>query len=108
MMVFQVFTSILGNAAKYSQESKPAVITISGSESDATITYIIEDIGIGIPDADLPHIFELFNRMSNVKELEGSDVGLAIVKRLIELHNVHLKVESEVGKGNKFFISFNK
>ncbi len=69
---------------------------------------LIEDYGIGIPDADLPHIFELFNRMSNVKELEGSDVGLAIVKRLIELHNVHLRVESEVGKGSRFFISFNK
>lgn len=69
---------------------------------------LIEDNGIGIPDPDLPHIFELFNRMSNVKELEGSGVGLAIVKRLIELHNVHLRVESEVGKGNIFFISFNK
>ena len=108
MMVSQVFANLLGNAAKYSQESKPAVIRISGSESDATVTYIIEDNGMGIPEADLPHIFELFNRMSNVKELEGSDLGLAIVKRLIELHNVHLRVESEVGKGNKFFISFNK
>ena len=69
---------------------------------------LIEDYGIGIPDADLPHIFGLFNRMSNVKELEGSGVGLAIVKRIIERHNGLVRVESEVGKGSRFFISFNK
>lgn len=108
MMVSQVFANLLGNAAKYSQESKPAVVRISGSENDATVTYIIEDNGMGIPDTEQPHIFELFNRMSNVKEIEGSGVGLAIVKRIIERHNGLVRVESEVGKGSRFFISFNK
>lgn len=108
MMVSQVFANLLGNAVKYSQESEPAVITISGIENDATITYIIEDNGIGILDSDLPHIFELFNRMSNVQEIEGTGLGLAIVKRIIERHNGFVRVESKIGKGSRFFISFNK
>lgn len=108
MMVSQVFANLLGNAAKYSQESKPAVITISGIENDDTITYMIEDNGMGILDSDLPHIFELFNRMNNVREIEGSGLGLAIVKRIIERHKGSVRVESKIGSGSRFFVSFNK
>ena len=108
IMLLQVFSNLISNAVKYSQFENPALIHIEGTVNDSDICYSIKDNGLGIAIEDLPKIFELFKRMNNVKELEGSGVGLAIVKRITEKHKGKVWVESELGKGSTFYLAFNK
>jgi chemotaxis family two-component system sensor kinase Cph1 len=102
-MLTQVFSNLMGNAAKYSQFAKPAKVHIEGWPEDGYMCYCVKDNGLGIAAQDLPKIFELFNRMENVKNIEGSGVGLAIVKRIVEKHQGKIWAESEIGLGSTFF-----
>jgi signal transduction histidine kinase len=64
----------------------------------------IRDRGIGIPAADLPHLYESFHRGANVDNVPGTGLGLAIVKRCVMLHGGTIDVESEVGEGTCFTV----
>lgn len=107
IMVLQVFSNLIGNAVKYSQYSSAPEVHISGELIENKVHYSIIDNGIGIAQNDLLSIFELFNRMDNVKDIEGSGVGLAIVKRIIEKHEGTIVAESELGIGSTFRLTFN-
>lgn len=107
-MLSQVFSNLIGNAVKYSQYADTATVHISGVISEEEICYTIKDNGLGIAAKDLPNIFELFNRMDNVKDIEGSGVGLSIVKRIVDKHKGRIWAESELGEGATFFVAFNK
>ncbi|MET4141775.1 ATP-binding protein [Pedobacter sp. UYP1] len=107
IMVLQVFSNLIGNAVKYSQHSSAPKVHISGELIGNKVHYSIIDNGIGIAQNDLLSIFELFNRMDNVKDIEGSGVGLAIVKRIIEKHEGTIVAESELGVGSTFRLTFN-
>lgn len=108
VMMHQVFTNLIGNAVKYSQGSNPAFIHVEGKVLETEICYSITDNGLGIAKKDLPNVFELFNRMDNVRDIEGSGVGLAIVKRIVEKHKGKIWVHSDLGKGSTFYVSFSK
>jgi chemotaxis family two-component system sensor kinase Cph1 len=107
-MISQVFSNLIGNAVKYSGYAALSEIHIEGVVKQDEICYSIQDNGIGIPEKDLPKIFDLFQRLDNVKDIEGSGVGLAIVKRIMDRHRGKIWVESVPGQGSKFHISFNK
>jgi signal transduction histidine kinase len=68
------------------------------------LQFKISDSGIGIPAAELPKLFQSFYRASNVGNLPGTGMGLAIVKQSVELHRGAIKVESEEGKGTTFWV----
>jgi light-regulated signal transduction histidine kinase (bacteriophytochrome) len=106
VMINQLFTNLISNAIKYSQHVRPATVSIKGEVDGNDVSYVIRDNGIGIPLKDLPKIFELFNRMENAKHIDGTGVGLAIVKRIVEKHSGKIWAESELGKGSSFFVSF--
>jgi chemotaxis family two-component system sensor kinase Cph1 len=106
-MIYQVFSNLISNAVKYSQQSNPAIIHIGGKKSDLTTTYTVSDNGLGIKKDNLPKIFELFNRMENVQHIEGSGVGLAIVKRIVEKHQGTISAESIFGEGSVFNLVLN-
>ncbi|MEB0263356.1 MULTISPECIES: ATP-binding protein [unclassified Mucilaginibacter] len=108
VMLSQVFSNIISNAIKYSMQSNPPKVTISGTENNHEVVYSITDNGFGIDIKQLPKIFELFHRTDNVGDIEGSGVGLAIVKRIIEKHKGKVWVDSELGNGSTFNILFNK
>lgn len=108
IMILQVFSNLLSNAVKYSMHISPAIIHVEGLRDKQNVTYSIRDNGLGIAETDLPKIFELFNRMENVKDIEGSGVGLAIVKRIVEKHNGHITAKSELNKGSVFLLNFNQ
>lgn len=107
-MINQVFSNLVSNAFKYAQHQTPALIHIEGTVNENDILYTIKDNGLGIAAQHIPLIFALFSRMDNVKDIEGTGVGLSIVKRIIEKHHGRIWVESELDKGSTFFVSFNK
>lgn len=107
-MIVQVFSNLLGNAVKYSKHSAVPLIQVSSEDIGAGIKYKITDNGIGIKPDEHEKIFDLFTRSEEVKGYEGSGVGLSIVKKIIEKHHGRIWVESNVGKGSTFYVSFNK
>jgi len=107
-MVTQVFSNLLNNAIKYSARSNPPKVRVEGKEANGEIIYAISDNGVGIDLNYYNRIFDLFKRMDNVRSYEGTGVGLAIVKRIIEKHNARIWVESELGIGTVFYVAFKK
>ena len=108
IMISQVFNNLIGNALKYSSKNPTPKITVNGEETDNEVIYTIEDNGIGIDMQYGNQIFDLFKRLESAKSFDGSGVGLAIVKRIVEKHQGKIWYESELGIGTKFYLSFNK
>src|SRR5690606_27797019 len=108
VMISQVFSNLLSNAIKYSSRANPAKVSVHGSITDTEIVYSISDNGIGIDIKQLPSVFELFKRMDNAKDIEGTGVGLAIVKRIVEKHQGKVWVDSELGRGSTFYLAFQR
>lgn len=100
----QVFSNIMGNALKFLDPNRPGIIRISGREDRGRAEYCIEDNGIGIDPAFSKKVFELFHRL-NPQTGVGDGLGLTIVSKILDRHGGKIKVESEPGKGAKFFIS---
>jgi chemotaxis family two-component system sensor kinase Cph1 len=108
VMILQVLSNVISNAIKYSMPTNAPKVNISGVVNENEVVYTITDNGLGIDIKQLPRIFELFNRMDNVGDIEGSGVGLSIVKRIVEKHKGKIWVDSELGSGSSFHIAFNK
>ena len=104
-MIMQLFTNLAGNAVKYSTQSPVQKIEIDGKVKDGFVTYTIKDNGIGIDMKYADRIFELFKRLDNARDFEGTGVGLAIAKRIVEKHNGKIWLESRPNDGTKFYIS---
>ncbi|MDD7793302.1 sensor histidine kinase [Clostridium sp. 'White wine YQ'] len=103
----QVFINIISNAIKFTKED--GHIAIDMYEDSKNIVVEIQDDGVGIKNEDLPFIFErLYRGDKSRHEIEGSGLGLTIVKNILDLHMATIEVQSEEGKGTKFIISFNK
>ncbi|NCD70577.1 ATP-binding protein [Mucilaginibacter agri] len=106
VMINQVFANLISNAIKYSIPSGSPKVTIEGTATETGVVYSISDNGIGIDIQYLPKVFELFNRMDNARDIEGSGVGLSIVKRIIDKHRGKIWVDSELNKGSTFYVEF--
>lgn len=102
----QVFMNLIGNAFKFSL--KKPVITISGSLQGKSVFIRIVDNGIGMEDHHLDKIFQPFKRLHSKDKYEGSGIGLSTCKRIIELHNGRISVESKPGEGSTFIIELPK
>ena len=100
----QIFSNILDNALKYLDESRPGMIHIYGKTENGRSIYCVEDNGVGITPEHQNKIFEIFHRLEPDKK-SGEGLGLTIVKRILDRHNGKIWVESELGKGSKFFVS---
>jgi chemotaxis family two-component system sensor kinase Cph1 len=106
IMITQVFTNIIGNALKYSSKSPHPTVVIDADMNGDEIIYKIQDNGVGIDVQFGNQVFEIFKRLDNVQQFEGSGVGLSIVKRIMEKHNGKVWYESELNKGTTFYLSF--
>ena len=98
----QALNNLLLNAVKFSKENTR--IRLRGFESDdgTSTVLVVEDQGVGIPEHELSGIFREFEQGEAGRVVGGSGLGLMIAKRLIELHDGQLAVESEVGVGTRF------
>lgn len=101
-LVRHVLGNLLGNAIKYSPEGGDVVLRVRVHEGQAELA--VEDQGIGIPPAEIPHLFTSFHRASNVGEIKGTGLGLAIVKRSVDLHRGAIAVDSAPGAGTRFTV----
>ena len=103
----QVIINLLSNAVKFTQEQGEINITLK--ESDKKVILEIQDTGIGIKKDDLPYIFERLYRGDKSRHVvEGSGIGLTIVRNILTLHNADIEVKSVEGKGSMFILYFNK
>jgi PAS domain S-box-containing protein len=98
----QIISNVVSNAIKYSSEDK--VVRIHLEHTHSVVILKISDEGIGIPEADLPHLFEPFHRAANVGAISGTGLGLVITKEAVELHGGTITVESQQGAGTTFII----
>ena len=107
----EIFLNILSNALKYTPTGGTVTMTIKELPSDKAgyVVYqtTVEDTGIGMSKEFLPHIFEDFSRerSSTESRITGTGLGTAIVKRLVDLMNGEIKVESELGKGTRVILT---
>ncbi|HEY3347943.1 MAG TPA: ATP-binding protein [Nitrospirota bacterium] len=101
-MVNQIFTNLLGNALKYSDPARPGVISLHGSRQGPVSVYCVEDNGVGISQDNCERVFEIFQRAGANKGGEG--LGLTIVRKICDRLNGRVRVESEPGKGSRFFV----
>lgn len=101
----QVFYNLVLNALNYSNPN--ANIEIRWKQTSDTAQIIIKDEGIGIPEKDIPYIFDRFYRVESARDRirGGSGIGLTIVKRFIEAHKGSIKVVSEENTGTTFTIT---
>ncbi len=102
--VNQVFSNLISNAIKYRDPNKNAIIHISGYEDDGKAIYFVEDNGIGISPEHQEKIFDMFYRL-DPKSTQGDGLGLNIVRKILDRHNGKVWVESEYGKGSRFYVS---
>lgn len=102
-----LWENLIGNALKYTRPRKTARIEIGFHASERGTTFFIQDNGTGFPPEYKDKIFIAFQRFHKSDEFEGSGVGLAIVKRIIERHDGIIWADSEEGKGSIFSFTLN-
>jgi PAS domain S-box-containing protein len=107
MQMTQLFQNLLGNAIKYHSEYRP-VIRIGWSEDADYWIFSVEDNGIGIAKEHHERIFQMFHRLHGRDDYEGTGIGLAIAKRIVERHGGMIWVESEEGEGATFYFTIPK
>jgi signal transduction histidine kinase len=102
----RIFVNLVGNAVKYTPTG--GSVTVSLRRVDNEIEATVADTGIGIPEEALPHLFEEFYRAPNAKASDevGTGLGLAIVKDLVNRYGGRIAVESAVGQGSTFTVTF--
>ncbi|NVJ45998.1 MAG: PAS domain S-box protein, partial [Cytophagia bacterium] len=101
-LISHAISNLIHNALKYSPNKMDPEVVIAYSEDSVRVE--VHDFGIGVPERDQLNLFESFSRASNVGDIDGTGLGLVIVKQFIEMHGGKITFESEVGKGSSFFI----
>lgn len=112
LRVRQIFFNLLSNAIKFTNKGNIRII-ITGRERDngnIDLTMTVKDTGIGIKSEDQTKIFDAFEQISDsqtVKIYQGTGLGLTITRKLVELMNGSIRLESEFGEGSSFIIEFS-
>ena len=99
-----ILINLISNAAKFSQEDSPITISVNSNTEKSEIT--VADKGIGISKQDQERLFTMFYRASNVTNIQGTGLGLHIVKRYVDLMNGTVNLQSTLGKGTSITITF--
>lgn len=106
--LIQLFQNILSNAIKYQPSGQTPEIWITCQENDEYWEFAIKDNGIGLEEEYLEKIFVIFQRLHSPDQFSGTGIGLAISKKIVDLHEGKIWVESEVGEGSTFLFTIKK
>ncbi|GGG38676.1 hypothetical protein GCM10011414_04970 [Croceivirga lutea] len=102
-----LFLNLIGNALKFVAENDTPEIKISVKRQNNENIIFISDNGIGIKPEHQEKIFDIFSRLHNEDQYEGTGIGLAHCKKIVELHGGRIWVASELGKGSTFYFTLN-
>ena len=97
--------NLLSNALKYSAGRQTPEVLLEFKETMLRIS--VKDFGIGIPDQDIPHLFQSFFRGSNVDQINGTGLGLAIVKHIADLHHGRVAIISKLSAGTSVIVELD-
>lgn len=104
----QVLINLLSNAIKFSRQREAPTLQIGSLEKDEEIVYFVRDNGIGFNMASAETIFKSFQRLNNAADIEGSGVGLALVRRIVRYHGGKIWAEGQDGIGATFYFTLGK
>ncbi len=104
-MLKQVWINLISNAIKYSQKTPDPKVEIGGKHENGDLVYFVKDNGAGFNMAHYNKLFSIFQRLHSESEFNGTGIGLAVVKRIIERHDGRIWAQSEVGKGSEFYFT---
>jgi signal transduction histidine kinase len=105
ILIKQVFQNLLANALKFTRPRECAEIEISAREQDGTLFIFVRDNGVGFNQKYGDKLFGVFQRLHRPEDFEGSGIGLATVKRIVQKHGGRVWAESEIGQGATFYFS---
>jgi signal transduction histidine kinase len=106
-MIRQVWLNLIGNAIKYSSKTDRPSIEIGWSNRESGQTYYVRDNGVGFDMRYAGKLFQVFQRLHKQEEFEGSGVGLALAKLILQKHQGSIWAESEPGRGATFYFSLH-
>jgi PAS domain S-box-containing protein len=104
----QLFQNLIGNALKFRSPSVQPRIHVGVKDLGQAFEFSVADNGIGIEPQYFERIFMVFQRLHNKGEYAGTGIGLAIVKKVVERHGGHIRVESKLGEGSAFIFTLPK
>ncbi len=104
----QVWINLLSNALKYSKNKSITKIEVTASETPSETIYSVKDNGVGFNMAYYKKLFDVFSRLHKQTDFEGTGVGLALVKRIIDRHNGRIWAEAQENEGATFYFSIPK
>jgi signal transduction histidine kinase len=105
-MIERALSNLLDNALIYTPEKGEVSVVVE--EKDKKVSVKVSDNGKGIPENDLPHVFDRFYRGDKSRTTEGTGLGLAITKKIIEAHQSEISVQSKINKGTAFVFDLQK
>jgi light-regulated signal transduction histidine kinase (bacteriophytochrome) len=103
--LFRLFYNLLDNSIKFVEKGRAPEINITAELKGEKWEFCIRDNGIGIPKKYLEKIFDIFQTLNTKMEFEGNGIGLAICKKVVEIHGGKIWVESDEGKGSSFYFT---
>jgi PAS domain S-box-containing protein len=104
VLLTQLFQNLIGNALKFSGKEPPR-IAITARQAKGEWIFSVADNGIGIGSENVDRIFEIFHRLHSREDYPGNGIGLALCKRIVEIHGGRIWAESEAGRGSVFHFS---
>lgn len=104
----ELFQNLLSNALKYRRPGVPPRVSVRCVAHPTELEFVVEDNGIGIEKKDSDAIFGMFTRLHSAEAYEGSGVGLAICKKIVDLHGGRIWVESTLGRGSRFHFTLSR
>ena len=108
LLVMQLFQNLINNGIKYNQSTQPFVYISARYTENEGYIYSVKDNGIGIAERHQQDVFAMFRRLHGAGEYEGSGIGLAFCKRIVQTYEGKMWLESELGLGSTFFFTLPK